>query len=151
MSGQPALFGLQQERATSDDFYTPRWVFEAMGLEFDLDVAAPPGGIPWIPAKRHLTMLDDGLTAEWEGRVWMNPPYSQATPWVERFIAHRNGVCLVPFAKSAWAWKLWEAADAVAMPRLQEFANGGSIRFPVWLAAFTEPCAEALCEFGRVR
>lgn len=26
---------------TSDDCYTPRWVFDAMGLRFDLDVAAP--------------------------------------------------------------------------------------------------------------
>ena len=28
-------------KMTSDDCYTPRWVFDAMGLEFDLDVAAP--------------------------------------------------------------------------------------------------------------
>jgi hypothetical protein len=37
---------------TSDDCYTPRWVFDAMGLRFDLDVAAPVGG-PWhVPCER---------------------------------------------------------------------------------------------------
>ena len=23
---------------TSDDYYTPKWIFDAIGLEFDLDV-----------------------------------------------------------------------------------------------------------------
>jgi hypothetical protein len=54
---------------TSDDYYTPRWIFDAIGLEFDLDVSAPPGGIPWIPAKKHFTVIDDGLAQEWFGRA----------------------------------------------------------------------------------
>ena len=26
---------------TTDDWYTPRWVFDAAGIRFDMDVAAP--------------------------------------------------------------------------------------------------------------
>lgn len=62
---QPALFGAPQTALTSDDYYTPAWVFERLGITFDLDVCAPPGGIPWIPAARYYTMEDDGLAQPW--------------------------------------------------------------------------------------
>jgi len=38
------------DTGSSDDYYTPAHIFEALGIEFDLDVASPEGGIPWIPA-----------------------------------------------------------------------------------------------------
>ena len=41
---QAVLFGAEQSELTSDDYYTPAWVFERMGIEFDLDPCAPPGG-----------------------------------------------------------------------------------------------------------
>ena len=66
-----ALFPLPSDliAVTSDDCYTPRWVFDAMALEFDLDVAAPPGG-PWhVPCKRYYTAEEDGLAQPWEGLV----------------------------------------------------------------------------------
>lgn len=59
-----ALFALPTDAyaMTSDDCYTPRWVFDAMGLQFDLDVAAPKGG-PWhVPAARYYTAEDDDGT-----------------------------------------------------------------------------------------
>lgn len=152
MTGQPQLFAAGQERSTSDDYYTPRHVFDRLAITFDLDVAAPPGGVPWIPAKRFLTMADDGLNAPWHGRVWMNPPYSQTTPWVKRFIAHGNGIALVPHAKSAWHPLLWAAADGCVMPKDGYFDFvGGSIMLPVWFAAFGPECVEAIGRLGMVR
>jgi hypothetical protein len=149
--GQHRLFSVPQEQLTSDDYYTPAWIFETMGIEFDLDVCAPPGGVSWVPAKRFYTQADDGLTAPWEGRVWMNPPYSGPTPWVRRFIAHANGVCLVPHAKSAWHIELWNAAHgATAPPRYFDF-TGGPIFLPVWFAAFGEECVDAIARLGTVR
>ena len=45
----------------ADERYTPRWIFEGMGLEFDLDVAAPvQPSERRTPAKRYLTVHDDG-------------------------------------------------------------------------------------------
>ena len=127
MSVQERLFAAGQGQLTSDDYYTPAHVFEALGLRFDLDVCSPPGGVPWVPAARFFTMEDDGLAQDWEGRVWMNPPYSQATPWVRKFIEHRHGVCLVPHAKSAWHNTLWAEADACVTPeRFFDFTGGPS-------------------------
>lgn len=151
-AGQPRLFAVQQEQLTSDDYYTPAWVFERMGIEFDLDVCAPPGGIPWIPAKRYFTQADDGLLQPWEGRVWMNPPYSRTSPWARRFIEHRNGVCLVPHAKSAWHVELMQACDAMCAPDRGYFDfQGGAIFMPVWFAAFGDECVEAISRLGVVR
>lgn len=151
MDQQQQLIPVEQQQSTSDDYYTPRWVFEALGLEFEIDVCAPPGGISWIPAKRYFTKADDGLAQPWSGRVWMNPPFSKPAPWVRRFIAHGNGVCLVPFAKSAWFFDLWAATDAVCAPgvNLSKFV-GGPIFMPCALFAFGDECAAAIGNLGVV-
>lgn len=151
---QERLFGLPQTELTSDDYYTPSWVFEAMGLDFDLDVAAPPGGIEWLPARRYFTMEDDGLAQPWSGRVWMNPPYSDVTPWVNRFVDHRHGVCFVPFARSRWLNVLWDEADGLVVPPNVgsfAFAGGATMRYPIYLAAFGAECVAAIGRLGRVR
>lgn len=152
---QPPLFGVEQTQTTSDDYYTPAWVFERMGITFDLDVCAPPSGIPWIPATKYYTKADDGLSAPWVGRVWMNPPYSESTPWVARFLEHRHGVCLMPWAKSAWTNRLWAEAEAVACPEawfnFTGGPSGGSISSPVFFAAFGDECVDAISRLGVVR
>lgn len=145
------LFSSPVQPRERDERYTPAFVFERMGLQFDLDVAAPSGGVRWIPASRHYTADDDGLNQPWTGRVWMNPPYSNATPWVERFIQHRHGVALVGHAKSAWHNKLWAAADGACVPYEYFDFVGGSIFMPVWFAAFGEECVEAISRLGVVR
>lgn len=151
MNTQTALFTAEQQRSTSDDFYTPAWLFDLMGITFDLDVASPPDGLPWIPAASRFTMADDGLVQPWTGRVWMNPPYSKATPWVRKFIEHRNGICLVPMAKSQWFFDLWATADGMATyPRTFDFVNG-SIAYAVVFAAFGPECVEAIGRIGAVR
>lgn len=101
------------DNGTSDDYYTPPYIFKALNLEFDLDVCAPPSGVPWIPAKRHYSLMDDGLSQKWTGTVWMNPPFSKVTPWIERFLTHRDGIALVQFSKSKWLDRLWIEAEAI--------------------------------------
>ena len=144
------LFGHEQEVATSDDYYTPSWVFEEMGVEFDLDVAAPPGGVPWIPAKRFYTKADDGLAQPWEGRAWMNPPFSEGGRWARRLVEHGNGVALLPWSKSPWTTLVWERADALAVRNPFDFA-GGSIFLPTYFAGFGEWTLEPLSRIGHVR
>lgn len=107
MADQLALFGQPQQELTSDDWYTPRWIFDALGVTFDLDVACPPGGSPNTPCRRYYTQADDGLASPWEGLVWMNPPYSRPAPWVQKWVEHANGLALMVMTKSHWFESLW--------------------------------------------
>ena len=151
------LFGHEQEVATSDDYYTPSWLFEDMAVTFDLDVAAPPGGVPWIPANRFYTMADDGLSQPWEGRVWMNPPYSEATPWVERFVAHRNGIALLPIPNGPrWLEDMWNLSDGVMLMKghtrfVRPNQKEQEIMFRTALWAFGDWAVEAIAKIGHVR
>lgn len=149
---QQQLISVGQEQLTSDDYYTPAWLFEGLAIRFDIDVCAPPDGVAWIPADRYFTAADDGLSQPWVGRVWMNPPFSGPSPWIRRFIAHRDGIALVPFAKSRWFFDLWDAADAVCAPglALSKFV-GGPIFMPCALVAFGEDSVKALERVGRCR
>jgi len=109
--------GLDQTwtNATSDDWYTPPWVFQSINLSFDLDVCAPVGGLPWIPAEKSFSILDDGLSQDWTGRVWMNPPYSDPSPWMSKFIEHGNGICLTPTSQGKWMLETWSKDTAWLM------------------------------------
>lgn len=111
MSTELTLFGKPRALPKdSDEHYTPRWIFEALGLHFELDVAAPIGGPPYTPCDRWYDIETDGLESPWHGIVFMNPPYSKMTPWVDKWIAHGNGIALLPFARSKWMDRI-NAAD----------------------------------------
>jgi hypothetical protein len=49
---------------------------------FDLDPAA--GCEPTPIAEERYTPEDDGLSSPWFGTVWLNPPFSEKTPWYRR-------------------------------------------------------------------
>jgi hypothetical protein len=143
----------------SDEQYTPRWIFEALNVEFDLDVCAPEGGVDWIPAKRHYSVKDNALAQEWDGFVWMNPPYSEGRVWHEKFAAHGNGICLIPMAKSLWFQELWNKPNISLLmikPNVKfELPSGktNQIFMPVILAAIGSRGYQALVDsnLGRVR
>ena len=79
------LFAYGQDQATSDDYYTPAWVFDRMGLRFDLDVAAPPGGVSWLPADRVLTVAEaDGRDGD--ARSMAEAPPDPAEPVVVEWL-----------------------------------------------------------------
>lgn len=124
------LFALPSDSiaVTSDDCYTPRWVFDAMGLHFDLDVAAPPGG-PWhLPTDRYYTAEDDGLVQPWDGLVWCNPPYSTAQQWIERWATHPTGCLMTQVAsRQRWRTELYGAADAVYVGQVEFTRPDGSV------------------------
>lgn len=153
------LFNLPQTALTGDDWYTPAGLFNALGLEFDLDVCAPPGGVPWIPAQCYFTLEQDGLAQPWSGRVWMNPPFSKPGPWVERFLSHGHGIALLPMAKSQWFSVLWASRAAIVAlsARQGDFlrdrsgAGPGAMRHGLVLVALGPDCVEAIGRFGRVR
>lgn len=98
----------------TDEWYTPAYIFHALGETFDLDVAAPPLGAPQVPAPAFIPAELDGLRQPWMGFVWMNPPFGRRNglvPWLDRFFAHGNGIALTPDRTSA-PW--WQGASSKA-------------------------------------
>ncbi len=97
----------QSSTASSDEtnqWFTPKYIFDALGAKFDLDPCSPGEGLTHVPATRHLTVLEDGLTAPWDGLVFMNPPYGKHTgEWMRKLSEHGNGIALV-FARTDVKW-----------------------------------------------
>ena len=138
-----------KEYKPNDQYYTPSWIFEQMNIEFDLDVAAPEGGIDWIPAKHYFDESTDGLAKDWFGRVWMNPPFSKQRPWIEKFVDHKNGVALLPWSKSKSLMAIWNEADAITMLpatlRFEHKTDGlKGIFVACGLFAFGSDCVKAI-------
>lgn len=80
----------------NDEWYTPSWVFDALGVTFDLDpcsLGVPPST---VPAVKHMAKADNGLDHDWHGNVWLNPPFSSKRLWYERLIEHGQGIALMP-------------------------------------------------------
>ncbi len=90
----------------SDEWYTPAYIFEAMGETFDLDVAAPYGGPLHVPARNWF--FNNALAVDWHGFVWMNPPFghqSTKRKWLGKFFDHGDGIALLPDRTSAPWWQ----------------------------------------------
>lgn len=87
----------------SDEWYTPKYIFDAMGsVMFDQDVAAPNDGPRYVPCRSWIST--NSLAHDWRGFIWMNPPYggrNALAPWLDKFIEHGDGICIVPDRTSA--------------------------------------------------
>lgn len=103
----------------SDEWYTPRYIIDALGLKYDLDPCSPGEG-HWIPAKRIFTKRYDGLSQKWVGMVFMNPPFGARNahvPWLEKFIAHGNGIAIVrSYTSAKWFQGLVPKTDYLLFP-----------------------------------
>ncbi len=103
----------------TDEWYTPAFVFAALGETFDLDAAAPVDGPRHVPCRGWLH--SDALSLPWQGFVWLNPPFggrNALAPWLDRFFAHGNGIALTPDRTSAPWWQdAASKADAILLTR----------------------------------
>lgn len=116
--------------ASTDEWYTPAWITDALG-EFDLDPCAPVEPIVRI-AKHWYTKEDDGTKKEWHGRVWLNPPYSNVEPFMEKMVAHGNGIAILFNRQDTKVWHKLIATTADAMlfmmGRVKFIAQDGSLK-----------------------
>ena len=99
----------------SDEWYTPSYVFDALGCRFNLDVAHPNALHPITPCG--VWYDDGGLYRPWYGFVWMNPPFggrNGVAPWLDRFFDHGDCIALTPDRTSTpWFRDAWARADRV--------------------------------------
>lgn len=86
---------------------TPQWLFDQLHAEFGftLDVCAQPTN---AKCPRYFTPEMDGLSHEWTGVIWMNPPYGKTiAQWVQKAyetsLAGHTVVCLLP-ARTCTIW-----------------------------------------------
>ena len=104
----------QSANMGKDEWLTPPEIIRSLG-DFDLDPCSPIKR-PWPTAKVHYTIEDDGLSTEWDGRVWCNPPYGkEAAKWLEKLENHGNGIALI-FARTETKMffkYVWNKADAI--------------------------------------
>lgn len=104
----------RQKKTGTDIWLTPPKIIKALG-EFNLDPCAATGQ-PWPTAKKHYTIEDDGLSMDWKGRIWMNPPYgNQTSIWMKKLSDHGNGIALI-FARTETKMffdYIWDKAHAV--------------------------------------
>ncbi len=104
----------------SDEWFTPPEIFEALGLTFDLDPCSPGAG-HWVPAIHVYTKEDDGLSQDWFGMVFVNPPFGGRNghvPWLRRFLFHGNGIAIVrAYTSSAWFHQWAVKADTMLFPK----------------------------------
>lgn len=144
-------------RGATDIWLTPPEIVRALG-DFDLDPCAAPPPRPWDTVRDHIALPDCGLTAPWRGRVWLNPPYSEVSAWLDRLSSHGSGTTIV-FARTDtrwWSQLVWGCASAVHFLNYRPHfhrpdgtrANGNS-GGPIALVAYGDRDAEILLRKSR--
>lgn len=108
-----------------NEWYTPSAYIEAarsaMG-SIDLDPASCDVAQETVKAAEFFTITDDGLSREWFGNVWLNPPYSKdligkfATKVVEESARFDQAIVLVNNAtETAWFQSIARACNAICL------------------------------------
>ncbi len=104
----------------SNEWYTPtKYVETARSVlgKIDLDPASSEEANERIQAAHFYSPLDDGLSLEWKGRVWLNPPYGGKTAqFVEKLLAEwevgnvKTAILLVNANSTDTVWfaPLWD-------------------------------------------
>ena len=94
--------------------------------DIDLDPATHARAQETIGATKYFTKQDDGLSQQWHGRVFLNPPYAQ--PWIAHFVskmcAERRanrvtaGIMLTHnYTDTSWFHEAALLADAICFTR----------------------------------
>ena len=67
----------------SDEYHTPQALFDHYDhiFHFDIDAAAT---VKNAKCKKYFTKKEDGLEQDWQGAIWLNPPYSSIEKWTKK-------------------------------------------------------------------
>lgn len=121
-------------QSSRDEWETPPGLFRALDalFRFELDVCALP---ETAKCARFFTPAEDALSRDWAPAVcWMNPPYSDLGPWLEKasMEADRGAVvvALVPPRLDASYWHEWanRADRRIELQGRVQFHQEGSRR-----------------------
>ncbi len=105
-------------KAGKVDWYTPKYIIEGLGNNFDTDPCAAPieKRLFDIGRQNNWTIDDDGYSKEWSGFCFVNPPYGDETEkWLKKSSEHNNCLVLI-FARTETKMfheHIWGKADAI--------------------------------------
>ena len=89
----------------TDEQETPQWLFDKLNAQFNFkfDVCANQNN---ATCKTYFDKETDGLSQEWTGACWMNPPYGRKIgAWMKKAMeAEATVVCLVPSRTDTKWW-----------------------------------------------
>ena len=135
----------------TDLWATPQDFFDKMNgvFRFSLDVCANEEN---AKCERFFTEADDGLSKDWDGVCWMNPPYGrQIGTWVEKAYraAKERGatvVCLLPARTDTRWWHDYCAKGEVTLlrGRLKFGGQQNAAPFPSAVVVFRPTVADAI-------
>lgn len=122
---------------------TPSYIFDQLNDEFNftLDVCATPTNAK-VPV--YFTPVDDGLSKNWSGVCWMNPPYGrEISKWVEKaYNSSLSGctvVCLLPCRTDTKWWHnyVMKSSEIRLMNRRLSFVGStNKAPFPTAIVVF---------------
>lgn len=149
--------------SATPEWYTPRHIIDRVVQvfgEIDLDPCSNSREAPNVPALNHYTARENGLSREWFGRVYMNPPYGDEIPqWVDRLVQAYEGeeidaaIALLPARiDTNWFQPLWDYALCFVKGRLRFSGAENSAPFPsvvVYLGPDVELFKETFAAIGR--
>ena len=144
---QVLVSGESDEWATPPDFVRP--IADAIG-GFDLD---PSSGAEESPiARRTIGKQENGLKFDWFGNVWLNPPYSDIGPWLQKAIheVRQEGVnTVVALVKgdtsTDWFQKYGTKAEYICwVGKRLNFGGGSNAPFPSIVLVYGDVPREAL-------
>jgi len=150
-----------------NEWYTPKEYIEAARQvlgDIDLDPASNPIANEVVRAATYYTAEDSGLDKDWQGTLWMNPPYESGLigQFVEKLCDSyasgtvTNAVVLVNNAtETRWFQSLAEQASAICFPKGRvKFWHPRKVAVPLqgqailFLGPSTDEFARAFSEFG---
>lgn len=98
------MFNNGMVSSATDLWSTPQWLFDRLNdiYHFDLDVCATPEN---AKCERYFTIEDDGLSQQWTGVCWCNPPYGRSIgKWVQKAVDSNATVVMLLPARTDTKW-----------------------------------------------
>lgn len=148
----------------SYEWYTPHHIIDAtlsVLEQIDLDPCSNSNINPNIPAFKHFTKVENGLSLPWHGRVYLNPPYGkEIKSWVQKLNEHyaKSDICeaiaLLPArTDTEWFYYLREYPRCFLKGRLNFSNHENTAPFPsvvFYLGGKIERFKQGFAELGDI-
>lgn len=155
------------EGTGENEWFTPAEYIErarAVLGSIDLDPATHEAAQAVVGAKSYFTKAENGLQRQWNGRVWLNPPYAQ--PLIAQFVSKFVAECIAGriiagimlthnYTDTAWFHEAVSIARAICFTRgrVKFYEPDGDIAAPTQGQAFFyfgDDAAKFAAQFGPI-